>query len=152
MAERTSRGLSGMCIHCHPMQKEATLTDRPEEIYSCRSEVVQRLLARECELCDSKVPCEVHHIRKLADLRRPGQREKPLWVRRMAARRRKTLVVCQECHEQIHRDGTQGHGQTAQITGEPREIERLTRGSERDCRKSARKVTRRLSTLLQARF
>jgi RNA-directed DNA polymerase len=48
--------------------------------------------------------CEVHHIRKLADLNRPGQREKPLWVRRMAARRRKTLVVCQPCHEDMHRE------------------------------------------------
>jgi hypothetical protein len=48
--------------------------------------------------------CEVHHIRKLADLNRPGQREKPLWVRRMAARRRKTLVACQPCHEDIHRE------------------------------------------------
>jgi hypothetical protein len=33
-----------------------------------------------------------------------GRGEKPLWVKRMAARRRKTLVVCQACHEAIHRE------------------------------------------------
>jgi hypothetical protein len=32
------------------------------------------------------------------------QREKAFWVRRMAARRRKTLIVCQSCHEDIHRE------------------------------------------------
>jgi AI2M/AI1M-like HNH endonuclease len=47
---------------------------------------------------------EGHHVRKLADLSKPGQREKPLWVRRMASRRRKTLVLCQQCHEEIHRE------------------------------------------------
>src|SRR5262249_801316 len=34
-----------------------------------RTEVVQRLLAGKCELCDAeKVPVTVHHIRKLADI------------------------------------------------------------------------------------
>src|SRR5204862_7046855 len=55
-------------------------------------------------LCGSELNCEVHHIRKLADLNRPGQKVKPLWVKRMAVRRRKTLVVCQKCHEEIHRE------------------------------------------------
>src|SRR6266849_8674262 len=45
---------------------------------------------------------EVHHIRKLADLNVEGRPEKPAWVKRMAARRRKTLVVCQDCHDAIH--------------------------------------------------
>jgi predicted metal-binding protein len=27
-----------------------------------------------------------------------------LWVKRMASRRRKTLVVCTRCHQDIHRD------------------------------------------------
>ena len=46
--------------------------------------------------------CEVHHIRKLADLNKPGRREKPAWIHLMAKRRRKTLVVCRPCHEDIH--------------------------------------------------
>ena len=72
-------------------------------MYSGRSEIVDRLLADECELCEAEGNCEVHHIRKLADLSRSGQGDKPLWVKRMAARRRKTLVVCQHCHHEIHR-------------------------------------------------
>ena len=45
---------------------------------------------------------EVHHIRKLADLNRPGRPEKPAWMHLMAKRRRKTLVICRPCHEDIH--------------------------------------------------
>jgi len=69
-----------------------------------RLPLVQRLLAQACEVCGATESCEVHHVRKLADLSTPGRREKPLWVRRMAARRRKTLVLCQQCHEAIHRE------------------------------------------------
>lgn len=84
--------------------KQLILNDQPKQVYGNRSEVVQRLLAQACELCGATEPCEVHHVRKLADLSKPGQREKPLWVRRMASRRRKTLVLCQQCHEEIHRE------------------------------------------------
>lgn len=78
------------------------LNDQPKAIYSGRSELIQRFLADKCELCGSKGKCEVHHIRKLADLNKEGRKEKPLWVRRMAARQRKTLMVCQKCHREIH--------------------------------------------------
>jgi len=68
-----------------------------------RSEVVQRLLAGKCELCDRRdVPIEVHHIRKLADINRPGRRPKEGWERIMSARKRKTLAICGECHDCIH--------------------------------------------------
>jgi group II intron reverse transcriptase/maturase len=86
-------------------QKHIVMNDRPPQVYnSLRSELIQRLLAEECELCGSELNCEVHHIRKLADLNQPGRKEKPQWVKRMAMRRRKTLVVCQKCHEEIHRE------------------------------------------------
>ena len=65
------------------------------------TELLQRLLAERCEICGSTERIEVHHIRKLKDLDRPGRREKPLWVKLMAARQRKTLVVCRDCHEAI---------------------------------------------------
>jgi hypothetical protein len=69
---------------------------------SRRSELVQRLLAGRCELCGTEgVPIEVHHIRKLADIDRPGRRPKESWERIMAARKRKTLVVCRKCHDSI---------------------------------------------------
>lgn len=85
--------------------KHVLVLDRPKQVYSGRSEVVQRLLAEVCELCGSvDGPFEVHHVRRLADLDRPGQKEKPLWVKRMASRQRKTLVTCTRCHQDIHRD------------------------------------------------
>ena len=34
----------------------------------------------------------------------PDQQENPLWVTRMAARPRQTLVTCVRCHQEIHRD------------------------------------------------
>ncbi len=69
---------------------------------NCRSEVVIRLLAGRCELCEADdVPVEVHHIRKLADIDRPGRPPKAPWNKIMAARKRKTLVVCRRCHEDI---------------------------------------------------
>jgi group II intron reverse transcriptase/maturase len=68
-----------------------------------RSEVVQRLLAGKCELCEAQdVPVQVHHIRQLADIDRAGRRPKTVWEKIMAARKRKTLVVCEDCHQQIH--------------------------------------------------
>jgi group II intron reverse transcriptase/maturase len=68
-----------------------------------RVEVVQRLLTEACELCGAEdVPVAVHHIRKLADVDRPGRRPKAGWEKIMAARKRKTLVVCKRCHDAIH--------------------------------------------------
>lgn len=83
-------------------QKQAILNDRPKKVYSSRSELEQRLLAQHCEVCGAEEDCEVHHIRKLADLHKPGRKAKPAWVKRMAMRQRKTLVVCRMCHEAIH--------------------------------------------------
>lgn len=79
------------------------LNDNPARVWSSRrSEVVQRLLADNCELCGSTQQVEVHHVRALKDLNPRGREHPPEWVARMAARRRKTLVVCRVCHEDIH--------------------------------------------------
>ena len=40
--------------------------------------------------------------RALRDLNVKGRGQKPQWVRIMAARQRKTLVVCRTCHMNIH--------------------------------------------------
>ncbi|HTU21951.1 MAG TPA: group II intron reverse transcriptase/maturase [Gemmataceae bacterium] len=69
---------------------------------SNRSELVQRLLAEKCELCGKEGPLEAHHIRKIADIDRPGRRPTENWQKIMAARKRKSLVVCAECHDEIH--------------------------------------------------
>ncbi len=84
-------------------RKEAVLVDqRPPKAYTKGTELLKRLQAEECELCGSIRQVEVHHIRKLADLSRPGRKQRPNWMRVMAARRRKTLVLCRRCHEAIH--------------------------------------------------
>jgi group II intron reverse transcriptase/maturase len=82
------------------------LNDNPPRVWSNRrSEIVQRLLADRCELCGSGIQVEVHHIRALKDLNPKGRKQQPEWAARMAARHRKTLVVCRVCHESIHYSG-----------------------------------------------
>src|SRR5262249_14460268 len=63
-----------------------------DRCHFARTELIQRLLADECELCGSTANIAVHHVRKLADLKVEGRRERPTWVQVMASRRRKTLV------------------------------------------------------------
>jgi len=83
--------------------RTAVLTDqRPVMASAKRNELIHRLLAGRCELCEGTAGLEVHHVRKLADLNKPGRREKPPWMHLMAKRRRKTLVICRRCHEDIH--------------------------------------------------
>jgi len=79
------------------------LYDNPSRVWSSRrSELVQRLLADACELCGSTDRVEVHHVRALKDLNPKGRKHPPEWATRMASRRRKTLVVCRACHEDVH--------------------------------------------------
>jgi hypothetical protein len=66
-----------------------------------RKELIQRLLAGRCELCGQMDKVQVHQVRKLADLNKPGK-PRPEWMQIMARRRRKTLVVCATCHATIH--------------------------------------------------
>src|SRR4051794_10228333 len=81
----------------------AVLTDlSPIMASTKRNELIRRLLTGGCELCDARTNIEVHHVRKLADLNKPGRHERPTWMRLMAMRRRKTLVICRRCHEDIH--------------------------------------------------
>ena len=83
-------------------QRNAVLTDRePVQANVPRSELVRRLLAGRCEICGGAEMVQVHQIRKLADLEKPGP-ERPEWMSLMARRRRRTLVVCGPCHADIH--------------------------------------------------
>jgi group II intron reverse transcriptase/maturase len=88
-----------------PLRRNRTtvLTDqRPVMASAKRNELIHRLLAGRCEICKSMVGLQVHHIRKLANLNHAGRGEKPSWMHLMAMRRRKTLVICGRCHEDIH--------------------------------------------------
>lgn len=92
-----------------------TLDDQPKQVWnSARSEILTRLLADTCEMCESTDGVEVHHIQHLKDLHTKGRTEQPEWIQRMAAMRRKTLVVCRTCHEDIH------HGESQTRQGKPR--------------------------------
>lgn len=64
-----------------------------------RNSFENRLKARCCELCGStESNCyEIHHVHKLKDLK-----GKAWWEVTMIAKRRKTIVVCRECHYKIH--------------------------------------------------
>ena len=87
-------------------KKNAVLTDRiPSPVAVRRKELVTRLQAARCELCKQTGVVEAHHVRRLADLAKPGKPQ-PVWDQLMAKRRRKTLIVCVDCHATIH------HGQS----------------------------------------
>ena len=67
-------------------------------MYQSRNELGKRLLASECEWCGIRgSQVEVHHIRKLGNLE-----GKTPWERQMIERRRKTMVLCVECHDERH--------------------------------------------------
>lgn len=59
----------------------------------------KRLKANVCELCGTTESefYEIHHVNKLKNLK-----GKQAWEIIMLAKRRKTLVVCRECHHKIH--------------------------------------------------
>lgn len=79
------------------------IKDRVPYLYLQRTELVQRLLKGKCELCSTTETIEVHHVRKLKDVRKKYRgRKPPLWAVFMLGRRRKTIVVCQKCHRSIH--------------------------------------------------
>jgi group II intron reverse transcriptase/maturase len=80
---------------------KATLKEKPVMIYGERSELVQRLLAETCELCGSQEDVEVHHVRKMSNLHEHPGRPKPPWVVRMIALKRKTLLLCRTCHQDV---------------------------------------------------
>lgn len=78
------------------------IQDKRYFTFHYRSDLVRRLQMDTCELCGSRENCEVHHIRKLADLKQRGQHNPPPWVSAMIAMQRKTLIVCEDCHNKIH--------------------------------------------------
>jgi hypothetical protein len=98
-----------------PLRKQAVqvLHEAPYQLCVRRTDPVTRLLRQKCEMCGRGAEelesqgtqlgrIEAHHIRKLADLNRKGRRKPPDWVKKMSAMRRKTLIVCTECHDNIH--------------------------------------------------
>jgi len=83
-------------------RKTAILNDNPSWVWSKTTEIEKRLLAETCELCGATEDIQVHHIKALKNLQKPGRREPAPWKEIMVTRRRKTLVVCRKCHNDIH--------------------------------------------------
>lgn len=70
------------------------------QMYRCSVNTLEnRLKGCVCELCGTTTSdhYEIHHINKLKNLK-----GKEPWERAMIGKRRKTLVVCRECHHLIH--------------------------------------------------
>jgi len=68
---------------------------------SLNSELVRRLNQESCEYCKcTDLPLESHHVKKLKDLRQKPHLQ--MWKQVMIARRRKTLILCTECHDLLH--------------------------------------------------
>lgn len=80
-------------------QKSSFIDIIPNTVmYSSKTSLMDRLSARQCELCGkTDVDIEMHHVRKLKDLR-----GKSYWERFMIARNRKTLALCADCHQKLH--------------------------------------------------
>lgn len=62
-----------------------------------RNGLITRLNARVCENCGATDNLEMHHVRKLKNLK--GKSD---WEIKMISRNRKTLAVCSICHHKIH--------------------------------------------------
>jgi group II intron reverse transcriptase/maturase len=80
--------------------KTAVIRDLPsEQLTYPQRELVTRLQRGRCELCRRTGEVEVHHARNMAEIERS---EPAPWKTAMTRRRRKTLVVCTDCHDHIH--------------------------------------------------
>ena len=98
----------GLC-HCYfakymDCKDNAVCTDEipkltVSHLYS-RNTFENRLKAKVCELCGAtdSPAYDIHHVNKVKNLK-----GKELWEKDMIAKRRKTLVVCEDCHKEIHR-------------------------------------------------
>lgn len=66
--------------------------------YFSRTNLIDRLKASRCEYCQAtNSSLEIHHVRKLKDLK-----GKTFWERLMISRQRKTIALCKDCHKKLH--------------------------------------------------
>lgn len=93
--------------HKKPTTADTQVDAKPKTIWFTQSttELVQRLNANKCEYC-GKVGgyVEVHHVRSLKDV----DKSKTYWKQLMSQMRRKTLVLCKNCHIDLHGPGLPG--------------------------------------------
>ena len=86
-----------------PFQSKTPWMDQVEVMptyrkYERSNNIAVRIKKRRCELCGAyTTEPEVHQVKKLKDLK--GEAD---WEKKMLEIRRKTLVVCPDCHQRIH--------------------------------------------------
>ena len=78
--------------------KSQSVEKLPDTAYiTARTSLIDRLKAKCCEICKSENDLQMHHVRKLKELK--GRKK---WEILMIARKRKTMAVCLSCHRKIH--------------------------------------------------
>jgi group II intron reverse transcriptase/maturase len=82
-------------------QFDTDYDELPQTMYVPYPTLVERLKNGVCELCGKHGIVVMHHVRNLASLQGETQ-----WDRLMLKRRRKTLVVCEECNSKIQSYGS----------------------------------------------
>lgn len=87
----------GFCRDTKVGRENPDIVARAVENYGSNS-LIKRLRANKCEWCGAEnVPLEMHHIRKLKDLK--GRKQ---WEIAMIGRKRKTMALCVSCHDKLH--------------------------------------------------
>lgn len=81
-------------------RQDKEIKDQPTRNRNGRTEILERLTADRCENCQSDIDCQVHHVKKVSNLRK--WKDRPNWADLMILRSRKTLVLCRKCHTDLH--------------------------------------------------
>ena len=82
------------------MRKTSCIDQIPNtyKVSGGRNSLIKRMEAHICEFCgNTDGPFEIHHVKKLKDLK-----GKSNWEKLMISRHRKTLVLCVSCHDKLH--------------------------------------------------
>jgi len=81
-----------------PFSLKNIIRDDIHIYYYGRNSMMVRLSNNICELCGSEDAIEIHHIHHMKDV----SKSKSEFAKRMIAMNRKTIAVCQRCHNMIH--------------------------------------------------
>ena len=89
-----------------PLNTICNIDTNPTSKY--KNEIISRMLRSKCELCETEQELNnitVHHLRNLKTLKEKYENERKMknWEKKMVKMNRRTLVVCNECHNKIHK-------------------------------------------------
>lgn len=101
----TKKGLQKCTLYSdgftyNPSVKDKSTTDLlvNEQKNKGETSLIDRLKATTCEWCGkTNSPLEMHHVRKIKDLK-----GKAKWEKWMIGRQRKTVALCLKCHRDLH--------------------------------------------------